>query len=271
MMCELTGCGNEGSSSLKVTPKERRLFLKGAVSLPLAYVLSDPRLANAQAKAGETISFELDGFEAAKAFYAEAENPKAPTVILIHEWWGLNDQIKAVAIELTAQGYNALAVDLFKGSIATQSAEAIKQIQAMNQSEARATMAAAVDWARTRGNGRVGTIGWCFGGGWSLQTALLSDPEASVVYYGNVDVPESSLVALKTPILGHFGTQDRSINPEMVGTFQKRLRAMKRDHLFEARWYTANHGFANPTSSRYDDENTALAWARTLAFLSSHL
>ena len=179
--------------------------------------------------------------------------------------------MKAVAQEFKAKGFRAIAVDLFKGSVASDRDGAMAQIKTLNPDKATDTMNAWVDWARQQGNGKVGTCGWCFGGGWSLQTALSAGPDASVIYYGRVGGSASDLKGLSTPLLGHFGTLDKSINPKMVGAFQQTLREVGKDDLFTTHWYTANHAFANPTGGRYDEDDAALALARTLTFLESHL
>lgn len=252
-------------------PEIRRLFLKGLAALPLAYVLADIELAAAAAHGGETVSLEVPGVGTVQGYLAEPDQPDAPTVLLIHEWWGLNDHIKAVAQEFKSKGFRALAVDLFKGSVATDREGAMKQTRGLIATKARATMEAWVAWARGLGNGKVGTCGWCFGGGWSLQTALAAAPDASVIYYGSVKVEAQDLVRLSTPLLGHFGTLDKGINPQMIGAFEKHLRTVGKEDLMTTHWYTADHAFANPTGGRYDEDDAALAWARTLTFLESHL
>ncbi len=270
-MCNEISCYQSNKPALTVDPESRRLFLKGVASLPLAYVLADVELAKAAAHGGENVTIKTDLAGEVTGYLAEPEDKNAPTVLLIHEWWGLNDHIKAVAQEFKDKGFRALAVDLFKGSVATDRDGAMAQTRALNPDEAKETMNAWVDWAKTKGNGKVGTCGWCFGGGWSLQTALSASPDASVIYYGRVGGSADELKGLSTPLLGHFGTLDKSINPKMVGAFQQSLREAGKDELLTTHWYTANHAFANPTGGRYDEDDAALALARTLTFLESHL
>jgi len=114
-------------------------------------------------------------------------------------------------------------------------------------------------------------LGWCFGGGWSLAAALANPLDAAVIYYGRVTASAKSLATLSVPLLGHFGTMDKSINPEMVGAFQKRLGEAGKADMLTTHWYTAGHAFANPTGGRYDEDDAALAWARTHTFLAAHL
>jgi len=118
--------------------------------------------------------------------------------------------------------------------------------------------------------GKVGSVGWCFGGGWSLNTALATDIDAAVIYYGNVKKTPEQVATLNAPLMGHFGTLDKNINKEMVDGFEESLRiAGKTDYEFF--WYDADHAFANPTGGRYDSEDAMLAWKRTQAFFDEHL
>jgi len=270
-MCNEISCFVSNKPALTVDPESRRLFLKGVAALPLAYVLADVELAAAAAHAGDTISLDVKGVGTVSGYLAAPEDANAPTVLLIHEWWGLNDHIKAVAQEFKAQGFRALAVDLFNGSVATDRDGAMAQIKGLNKDHATQTMNAWVDWARSQGNGKVATCGWCFGGGWSLQTAISAAPDASVIYYGSVKVSAAQLAGLQTPLLGHFGTLDKNINPKMVGSFRQALREAGKESLLTTHWYTADHAFANPTGGRYDEDDAALALARTMTFLESYL
>ncbi len=269
-MCEIENCLS-GKKGPVVSEKDRRLFIKGLLALPLATVLGDPILARAQASRGESIAEQLAGGSDISAYLSRAEQDDAPVVILIHEWWGLNDSIKTMAEELSTKGFHALAIDLFKGSVATDRDGAMAQIRALKTEEAEATLAHWINWAKDNGSGKVATLGWCFGGGWSLKAALSNSYDAAVIYYGNVAVSAAELAGLDMPLLGHFGTLDKSINPQMVGQFQKQLRIAGKDDLLTSHWYTANHAFANPTGGRYDEDDANLAWARTHSFLSAYL
>lgn len=116
-------------------------------------------------------------------------------------------------------------------------------------------------------NGKLATIGWCFGGGWALSAATVEPVDATVVYYGRVNHPTGELRHLKGPVMGHFATHDMWINRDMVTLFELgMLKAQKRSI---SHWYEAGHAFANPTGSRYDNKDAALAWQRTMAFLET--
>ncbi|GAA0698696.1 hypothetical protein GCM10009104_29070 [Marinobacterium maritimum] len=273
-MCDLRGCGTtEAGPELQVTSARRRLFLKGMASLPLAVVLADPLLAKAAGQRTEEVSLALPGGLQVRAHLAlpEGEGP-FPAVVLIHEWWGLNDSIKAVANELAEQGFMALAVDLYGGGVAENREQALALKSAVNEAEGIATLTGWVDWLRQheRSNGKVATLGWCYGGGWSLDASLARPVDATIIYYGNVRRSAEQLAALRSPVLGHFATLDKSIDEAMVGDFQRAMAEAGKTDL-EVHWYVADHAFANPTGARYDDENAALAWSRSLAFLHRYL
>jgi len=273
-MCDLDGCGAHKKMPPIVVPDaERRAFLKGLIALPLAAVLFDPLLARAQAGRMETVSIPVPGGGAANGTLALPEADNAPAILLVHEWWGLNDQIKAVAAEYARLGFVAFAIDLFDAEPATTAEGAMSLIRGLDSSAATAKLAAAVAWLRDheRGNGKVGTIGWCFGGGWSLNASLAAPVDATVIYYGNVKKSAAELAALQGPVLGNFGTLDGNINQAMVSGFEAAMGEAGKADMLTVHWYEADHGFANPTSARYDAEDTSLAWDRTLEFLRENL
>ena len=248
----------------------RRSILKGLTTVPLATVLADPLIARAIAAGLETVTTVAGGKTVAAALALPTRVP-APTVMLIHEWWGLNDQIKSVAAELAKKGYMALAIDLYDGKVADQQEEANALTQTLDPARATATLAAWIDWLKNDPNsaGKVATIGWCFGGGWSLNASLAAPVDATVIYYGDVRKTAKELARLKGPVLGHFATRDRWITLEMITDFDREMKAA--GGSLTVHWYEADHAFANPTSARYDAEDAALAWRRTLAFLETNL
>ncbi|MBV0933911.1 dienelactone hydrolase family protein [Marinobacterium weihaiense] len=274
-MCDLQGCGQGVNERPKpqVPSAQRRLFLKGLASLPLAAVLADPLLAQAAGQRTRAVSLALPGGRQASAHLAvPAGEGLFPAVLLIHEWWGLNDQIKAVAAELAEQGFIALAVDLYGGEVADTPEGARTLMSSVDPVQATETLTGWVDWLRDheQSNSHVGTLGWCFGGGWSLDASLATPVDATVIYYGNVRRTPAQLSTLQSPVLGHFGTLDKSIDAAMVGDFQRAMAEADQPEPI-IHWYVADHAFANPTGARYDADDAALAWSRSLAFLHRHL
>jgi len=273
-MCDLNGCGSHNNlPPIKVDPQQRRLFLKGLASLPLATVLAHPDLASAAAGSMRTVSTTLASGTEVSAALALPDAETAPSVLLIHEWWGLNDQIKSVAAELAKLGYVALAVDLYHGEVAETREKAQSLMQSVDKQEATQTLATWVDWLRDhdRTTGKVATMGWCFGGGWSLNASIAAPVDATVIYYGAVDKPAEQLESLDGPVLGHFATQDDWINEEMVNGFKEAMKKAGKADMLTVHWYDANHAFANPTGARYDAEDAELAWERTRQFLDEHI
>lgn len=273
-MCDLSGCGSRPDlPPINVDPEQRRLFLKGAASLPLATVLAFPELAGAAADSLSTVSTTLSGGKQVSAALALPDADRAPAVLLIHEWWGLNDQIKSVAAELAKLGYAALAVDLYGGEVADTSEGAMSLMQGVDDQEATETLETWIAWLRDhdRTTGKVATIGWCFGGGWSLNASIAAPVDATVIYYGYVTPPAEELESLRGPVLGHFASQDQSIDEEMVNGFQMEMEKAGKADMLTVHWYEADHAFANPTGARYDAEDAALAWERTQRFLEEQL
>jgi len=250
---------------------DRRDVLKGAASVSLATILADPRLARAAASGLHEYTVNTPGGQRVSGALALPRGVPAPTVVLIHEWWGLNDQIRAVTAELGRQGYLALAVDLMDGKVAATPDEARALTQAVRPERAIDTLVGWIEWLRVHDacNRKIGTLGWCFGGGWSLAAAIATPVEATIVYYGRVTQKAAELAALKGPVLGHFATRDKFITPAMVADWEAEMRLAGK--AFETHWYDADHAFANPTGAAYDAPDAALAWDRSLAFLDRHL
>ncbi|HSM30550.1 MAG TPA: dienelactone hydrolase family protein [Woeseiaceae bacterium] len=198
-----------------------------------------------------------------------------PAVIMIHEWWGLNDNIRVMAERLAAEGYIVLAVDLFGGEVATTPGAARQlMLRAVENSDSlRSNLKQAYAFVTdTAGAPRVASLGWCFGGGWSLNTALLFPEEldAAVIYYGQVTDDEDRLAALEVPILGLFGSEDRGIKLESVRRFEETLERLGKDYEIQV-YEGAGHAFANPSGNNFNAGYADDAWERTLEFLREHL
>jgi len=198
-----------------------------------------------------------------------------PAIILVHEWWGLNDNVRDLARQFASHGYTALAVDLYGG----KSAQSPDAAQALMK-EAMAHREAAEDNLRQayaflhdkEGAGKVGVVGWCFGGGWSLQTGLLLPEEidAVVMYYGFPESDKAKLARLKAPLLGLFGADDQGIKAEMVRQFEATLKELGKDAVIRI-FPGAGHAFANPSGGSYVKAAADEAWQLTLDFFAKHL
>lgn len=198
-----------------------------------------------------------------------------PALIVIHEWWGLNDGVRAMADRLAGEGYIVLAVDLFGGRVAeTPDAARKLMMEALeNPKAAEENIRQAYHFVQqTAGAPRIASLGWCFGGTWALNTALLFPEEldAAVIYYGQVAANAEALARLEVPILGHFAGNDRSIPVETVEGFRQALDSAGVVH--DIRIYPGvGHAFANPSGTSYNAEAAGEAWQLSLAFLRQHL
>lgn len=201
-----------------------------------------------------------------------------PAIILIHEWWGLNNDIKELANRFAQEGYVALAVDLYNGKSTTVQAEA-QQLSGQvrgNPDEAFSNLGAALDYLkimREVDDNRLASVGWCFGGAWSYNMAVNNlGTKASVMYYGQFDLTDD-FEHMKAAILGHFGENDAAIKVDNVREFQAKLATVNGDH--EVYIYpNSGHGFANyreGANTGYNQEAADLAWSRTIAFLENVL
>lgn len=195
-----------------------------------------------------------------------------PGIILIHEWWGLNDNMKEVTENLASHGYVALAVDLYGTEAVKTSDEARQLVSSYDPQSGLYNMHGAVEYLRqTYGVDKVGSIGWCFGGGQSLALALNStDMDATVIYYGSVTSDKQRLAAIHWPVLGVFAGLDTGIPVDTVKEFDRALDELEIPN--EVYIYpNVNHAFANPSGERYAPEEAKDAWDKTIKFLHAAL
>jgi carboxymethylenebutenolidase len=199
--------------------------------------------------------------------------PPFPGVVVIQEWWGLNDHIKHWSDRLAAEGYAALAVDLYDGKVATTPDSAMAYMKAVNDDRALEILLAANKFLATDPRvqaKRRGSVGWCFGGGQSLQLALAApDLAACVMYYGRPVLDPDALKAIKAPLLGIFGNKDQSIVPATVDAFDAALTKAGTQHTILR--YDAPHAFANPSNPAYDEKAAGAAWKEVQKFLAAEL
>jgi carboxymethylenebutenolidase len=206
------------------------------------------------------------------------QQQKLPAVVMIHEWWGLNDNIKDMADELASEGYVVLAADLYNGEVATTPDKAMQLVGTVreNPEQAISNLQSAVQYLASLPNvnsSRIASLGWCFGGGQSLQLALNSEQNplaATVIYYGNLVNDTNELSKINWPVLGIFGDQDQSIPVESVNAFEQALN--ETGIINEIYIYPGvGHAFANPSGDNYAPAETVDAWEKTLAFLKKYV
>jgi len=229
-------------------------------------------LTTAEAPPLRGVEVDLAGGKAYLSLPEGASAPR-PAVLVIHEWWGLNDHIRHWADRLAADGYAALAVDLYDGKVATERDEALELMKGVDDARARAVLDAGhrflAEDPRVAAKRR-GVVGWCFGGGWSLQHAIAQpDLDAAVVYYGQLSTDPKELAKIEAPLMGVFGNQDAGIPPASVDAFAAAMK--EAGQPLELHRYDAPHAFANPSSGRYNPEAAEDAWGHARAFFAEHL
>ena len=226
---------------------------------------------------GETVSYGTVGGVPVEGYLVRPKQARGrlPGLIVIHEWWGLNDNVRAEAARLAAEGYVVLAVDLYGGKLATEPPAAMKLSQELtaNPGPAEENLRAAYKYLdEVEKVPRIGTIGWCLGGRWSLRAAVIlpDQIDATVIYYGTVKATDPELAKLRMPILGLFGSKDRVVPVATVVAFEANLKRLGKNadiHIYEG----AEHAFANPSGTAYDPQAAEDAWRLTTAFLKEYL
>lgn len=230
-----------------------------------------PKPLHFQSSIGKAITYQTPDGKTAGAWELKAKTPTNNYLIVIHEWWGLNDWVKKESEKLYTDlgDVNVIALDLYDGKVATTREDAGKYMQGVNDDRARAIIKGAFNYVGAKA--RIATIGWCFGGGWSLQSSLLAGKQdvACVMYYGMPEQDVAKLKTLNADVLGLFANKDQWINPKVVAKFETDMKAAgKKLYVHQ---YDADHGFANPSNPIYNSEATKDAYANTIEFLKPRL
>lgn len=231
----------------------------------------------AQPVTTETVQYATVNGQAVTGYFAKPQgiSEPLPGLITIHEWWGLNDNIEAMTRRLAGEGYQVLAVDLYNNQTAQSPDQARQLVQSVmqNPADARANLQQAYQYLAGQQNAsKVGVIGWCFGGGWALRTALLLPEklDAAVIYYGELVTNPDQLKTLQMPILGIFGAEDQTIPVAQVQEFESTLDSLGKTAEINI-YDNAGHAFANPSGNRYVPEAATAAWQATTQFLNQYL
>jgi carboxymethylenebutenolidase len=219
---------------------------------------------------GKDITFKASDGTDAHGWMVKASKQTNYYIFVIHEYWGLNDYIKQETEKLSNElGVNAIALDLYDNKVATTPEDAGKLMQSVKPERAMNIIKGAFTYVGN--SAKVFTIGWCFGGGWSLQTAIAggNNVVGCVMYYG---MPEKDINKLKTlhcDVIGFFGNKDQWINPQVVEEFKGNMKAAgKKVTTYE---YDADHAFANPSSAHNNKEAAADAYTKTIAFIKERM
>jgi|KBSSwiStaDraftv2_1062776.scaffolds.fasta_scaffold106159_3 carboxymethylenebutenolidase len=250
----------------------------GALSGPQGLAVAAP------IQEGRVITYKVRNEDVQGYLVRPERAESAPGIVVIHEWWGLNDQIKHVADRLAEDGYMAIAVDLYRGKLGTDAGLAHELMRGLNENWAVDVVSGAVAQLRAiearerpalKGSARtrmpIGTIGFCMGGRISLATALAgADVQAAVMYYGSVETDKGALAPLAVPLLGIYGNEDRGIPLDQIRAFQTALKEAGKDATVLV-YPGVGHAFFNEERPSYDAEAAKDSWERTRMFLRKNL
>lgn len=263
----------------RLTPKQEETRIPLCHGNDMSAMAADPHFGRLHANplpftyqgAGEMVKFSTADGQSANGFLLKAKKPSNKWLLVYQEWWGLNDHIKQEAETYynDLDNVNVLAVDMYDGKVATQREDAMKYMQAANRDRLQSIMKGAITYAGPKAE--IASVGWCFGGMLSLQSAMLAGKQAKgcVMYYGRPEQDVEKLKTLQTDVLGIFGSKDKGITPESVKQFEENMK--KAGEKVEVKMYEADHAFANPSNPGFDKEATADAYKRSLSYLKDRL
>jgi len=217
---------------------------------------------------GSMIEYNTADGKKANAYLIKSASPSTKYVFLIHEWWGLNDYIKKNADNLyTDLGgkVNIIALDLYDGKVTSNKDTAGVYMGGVSTVRIESILNGASAFAGDKAE--IISMGWCFGGGWALQSSILAGDKSkgTIIYYGMPEKDPAKLKSLKGDVLGIFSTKDKWITPEIVAQFDKDLTAAGKKHVFKN--FDAEHAFANPSNPQYNKVFTEEAWGMSVAFI----
>ncbi len=212
----------------------------------------DPIAFNYKSAQGTMETYDTPDGKTTTSYVVRSKEKSNKYILVFHEWYGLNDYIKKESDEIAGKlgNVNVIAVDLYEGLVGTNSGDASKLMQSVTDIRAISIIRGAANYAGS--DAVIGTVGWCFGGGWSLQAALTLPDKVKlcVMYYGMPEQNREKLQLLNAKLLGFYGTKDKHLNPTVVDQFKTDLDALAKPYgIFS---YDAGHGFANPSNPIYD-------------------
>jgi len=220
---------------------------------------------------GEMIGFKRPDGKDCSGYYAQpAAGDKAPGVVVIQEWWGINAQIKGVADRLATLGYRALVPDLFRGKVTVEMAEASHMMTNLNFGDAAGQDVRGAVQQLKKTSPKVGVVGFCMGGALTVLAAVFAkEANAASSWYGFPPEGAADVKTISIPLQLHFAAQDAFFTPENARALEARLKEGKVN--FESYWYQANHAFGNETGANHNAEASKLAWQRTTDFFAKNL
>jgi carboxymethylenebutenolidase len=229
-----------------------------------------PMVVNPENLLGKMMSFEAADGKQANAYFIAAKKKTNKYLIVVQEWWGLNDNVKMESDKYYSDlgDVNVIAVDMYDGKVAATPDSAMKLMRGADMGRMTAIIQGAIKYAGSKAS--IYSVGWCFGGMWSLQTAILAGPQAkgTVMYYGRPETNMDKLKSIQCDIIGFFGNLDQSPSPAMVNDFEKNMKEAGKNLAVNR--YEAGHGFANPSNPSYNAAAKEDSYAKAIAFLKAH-
>ncbi len=249
----------------------REQFRNEANTASFAALHENPTTFVLENQTGNTIQFKSPDGKDGSAYFIKSKKKTKNWIIVIQEWWGLNDNIKreAEALSLELGNVNVLALDMYDGKVATTADSAMVYMRAATTPRLESIVKGAIAYVGE--DAKIFTIGWCFGGMWSLQTSLLAGKQAAgcVMYYGRPETNLEKLKNLNCEVIGFFGNKDQSPAPAVVTKFEADMASVGKK--ITTNKYEAGHGFANPSNPSFNKEATEDAHIKTIEFLKKKL
>jgi carboxymethylenebutenolidase len=254
-------CSKSATQQFAMLASDKKFVMAHPKPLPIHF----------QSSIGKSITYPTPDGKTADAYELKAKNPTNNYILVIHEYFGLNDYVKKESEEIYNDlgNVNIIDLDLYDGKVTADRAEAGNLMQSVKDDRADAIIKGAITYAGPKAH--IATLGWCFGGGWSLQSSLMAGNQAvaCVMYYGMPEQDVNKLKTLHTDVLGNFANQDQWINTKVVAKFADDMKAAgKKLYLHQ---YDANHAFANPSSPASNPAAAADAYKNTIAFYKARL
>ena len=245
-------------------------YLQEAATPAFANMHPDVKQSSQEPLVGSVIQYKTSDGLVANGYFIPSKKKSKKWLIVVQEWWGLNEHIKHEADKYSKdlQDMNVLAVDMFDGKVAATIDSAAKLMRAANMDRMTSIIRGAITLAGDKSS--IYTVGWCFGGMWSLQTAILagSNAKGTVMFYGRPESNMEKLKSIQCDVIGFFGNLDRSPAPAMVSEFENNMKAAGKNLVTHK--YEAGHGFANPSNPSFRADAASDAYAKAIAFLKSH-
>jgi len=259
---QLSCCAKPSSTNTFAMLSHDKKFVASHLE-PMPFVLENPM--------GKEITFKTPDGKEGYGYEIKSTMPTNNYVFVIHEWWGLNDYIKQESEKIFKElgNVNVIAIDMYDKKVATSRDSAGKYMNSLKAERGEAIIKGAITYVGTKAN--IATIGWCFGGGWSMQASLLAGKQgrACVMYYGMPEEKIEKLKILNAPILFVWAEKDQWINKEVVTKFEANMKAENKS--LQVKKYDADHAFANPSNPKYSKEFADDAMKNSIAFIRKNL